>query len=218
MSTYYAQEVNKLRVPVDKDLFPNLLARAHLKAFTLANIQAGFRATGIYPYCPNIILDTLNLPEPTIPAQQLPPPRPPILQHPQDLILYHPKTPRTPQSIHNLYVEGLSAITSNSPCSIKLRAVLTKFKMSAEQSAAQVVMHEQGEAYLRDQICQMNDKGKADRRHLKSSMACILECGEVLADLKRRRDEKDAEAEKRRKTDPTHNIPNEKSSESTPTA
>jgi len=68
MSTYYTQEVNKLRVPVDKDLFPNLLARAHIKAFTLANIQAGFRATGIYPYAPNVILNTLCLPELTIPA------------------------------------------------------------------------------------------------------------------------------------------------------
>ena len=66
ISTYYAQEVNKLHIPVDKDIFPNLLARAHVKAFTPANIRAGFRATGIYPFNPHIILDTLNLPEPSL--------------------------------------------------------------------------------------------------------------------------------------------------------
>ena len=45
----------------------------------------------------------------------------------------------------------------------------------------------------------MNDKSKGDRRHLNSNMACILERREVLADLKRRRDERDAEIDKSRK-------------------
>ena len=63
-------------------------------------------------------------------------------------------------------------------------------------------MHEQGEAYLREQICQMNDKSKGDRWHLNSNMACILERREVLADLKRRRDERDAEIDKSRKQGP----------------
>ncbi|RPB01365.1 hypothetical protein L873DRAFT_1677304, partial [Choiromyces venosus 120613-1] len=38
MSTYYAQEINKLQVLVDKNQFPNLLAYAHVKAFTQTNI------------------------------------------------------------------------------------------------------------------------------------------------------------------------------------
>jgi len=66
MSTYYAQEVNKLRAPIDKDQFPNLLARVYIKAFSKSNIRAGFRASRIYPYNPAMILDTLNLPEPTL--------------------------------------------------------------------------------------------------------------------------------------------------------
>ncbi|PWW71907.1 hypothetical protein C7212DRAFT_230068, partial [Tuber magnatum] len=74
ISTYYVQEVNKLRVPVDKDQFPNLLARAHHKAFTKENIQAGFRATGIYPYNLQMILDTLSLPEPSLPPREPSPP------------------------------------------------------------------------------------------------------------------------------------------------
>ena len=185
MSTYYAQEVNKLRVPVDKDLFPNLLARAHTKAFTLENIQAGFRAPGIHPYNPSVILNTLSLSEPSLPPSFHPPPRPSVLQTPQDLIQYKPKTPITPRSIHNLYVDGVSAITSNSPLSIKLRAVLTKMKLSAEKNAAQVTMYEEGEGHLREQIRQITDKGKVDRRQLNSDSACVLEHGEVLADLKR---------------------------------
>jgi len=198
MSTYYAQEVNKLRVPVDKDQFPNLLARAHVKAFTKANIQAGFRASGIYPYNPAVILDTLHLPEPALQPQDPSPPIVPCLQTPADLITFQPKTPKTPHSIHNLYVEGLSAITSNSPTSIKLRSVLTKLKRSAEQNAANVVMHEAGETYLREEIRQITAKGKADRRHLNSDTACLLERGEVLAELKRKRDEKDTATRQRK--------------------
>lgn len=86
MSTYCAQEVNKLRIPVDKDLFPNLLARTHTKAFTLNNIQAGFRATGIHPDNSFIILNTLSLPELSLPPIVYPPPRTSVLQTPQDLI------------------------------------------------------------------------------------------------------------------------------------
>ena len=86
MSTYYAQEVNKLRVVVDKNLFPNLLARAHTKAFTLSNIQPGFRATSIYPYNPSIILNTPLLPEPILPPSHHPPPCPLVLQTLQDPI------------------------------------------------------------------------------------------------------------------------------------
>jgi len=198
MGTYYAQEVNKLRVPVDKDQFPNLIAHAHVKGFSKANIRAGFRASGIYPYNPAIILDTLSLPEPTLLPQDPSPPVVPCLQTPADLITFQPRTPKTPHSIHNVYVERLSAITSNSPTSIKLRSVLTKLKRSAEPNAANVVMHEAGEAYLREEIPQITAKGKADRRHLNSDTACLLERGEVLAELKRKRDEKDAATRQRK--------------------
>ena len=184
MTTYCAQEVNKLHVPVDKDLFPNLLARAHTKAFTLDNIQAEFRATGIHPYKLSIILNTLSLPEPSLPPSFHSPPRPSVLQTSQHLIQYKPKTPITPLSIHNLYVDGQSAITSNSPLSIKLQAVLIKMKLSAEQNAAQVTMHEEGEGLLREQIRQITDKGKVDRQELNSDSACVLEHCEVLTDLK----------------------------------
>ena len=72
--------------------------------------------------------------------------------------------------------------------------------MSAKKNAALVTIHEDGENYLQEQIRQITDKGKVDRWQLKSDSAYILEQGEVLADLKRRHDQKDAEkAEKRRK-------------------
>ena len=199
ISTYYAQEVSKLRLPVDKNQFPNLLARAHQKAFTKESIKAGFRATGIYPYISHIILNTLSLPEPSLPTKEPLPLRPIPLQTPQDLITFRPKTPTTPCSIHSLYVQGLSAITFNSPCSIKLKSVLTKLKSSAERNAAKVVMPEVGEAHLREEVRQITTKGKADRRQLNSEVASDLERGEVLAELKRKRDGKDAEQAQRRR-------------------
>ena len=70
--------------------------------------------------------------------------------------------------------------------------MLTKLKRSAEQNAVNVVMHEAGETYFREEIRQITAKGKTDRRHLNSDTACLLESGEVLAELKRKRDEKDA--------------------------
>lgn len=109
MSTYYSQEVNKLRISVDKDQFPNLLTRTHTKAFTKANIRACFHASGIYPYNPAVILDTLSLPEPALQPQDPSPPIVPCLQTPTNLITFQPKAPKTPHSIHNLYVEGVTA-------------------------------------------------------------------------------------------------------------
>ncbi|RPA90326.1 DDE-domain-containing protein, partial [Choiromyces venosus 120613-1] len=207
ISTYYSQEVNKLKVPVDKDQFPNLLACAHRKAFTKENIQASFRVTRIYPYDPRIVLDTLSLSEPKLPPQDPLPPCPIALQTPHDLITFQPKTLTTPCSIHNLYVEGLSAITSNSPCSIKLQSVLTKLKMSAEHNAASVIIYEAGEAHLREEVQQITVKGKADQGHLNSEAACILKCGEVLVKMKRKWDEKDTEQAQRRQR--RHNRPME---------
>jgi hypothetical protein len=57
-------------------------------------------------------------------------------------------------------------------------------------------MHEAGEAHLREEIRQIVAKGKADKRQLNSNAACILERGDVLADLKRKRDEKDAQKQR----------------------
>ena len=74
-----------------------------------------------------------------------------------------------------------------------IRSVLTKLKSSAERNLAQVIMHQAGEAHLREEVKQITAKGKADRRQLNSDAACVLERGEVLAELKRKRDMKDAE-------------------------
>lgn len=59
-------------------------------------------------------------------------------------------------------------------------------------------MHQAGEAHLREEVKQITAKGKADRRQLNSDAACVLERGEVLAELKCKRDVKDAEQAQRR--------------------
>ncbi|RPB16234.1 CENP-B protein, partial [Morchella conica CCBAS932] len=59
LKKYYRQEISKLRSPITKNNFPNLLALARQKAFSVSNIQSGFRASGIYPYNPTVVLNTL---------------------------------------------------------------------------------------------------------------------------------------------------------------
>lgn len=192
MKQYYGQEVNQLRVPIDKNNFPNLLARARQRAFTRKNIESGFRAAGIFPYNPLVILNTLSLPEPELDSiTQPPPPIPCHEQSPHDLFTYRPKTPTTPRSIHNIYVEALSTITSSSPRSVKQRTLFSKLKMSAEKSAARAVMSQAGERHLQQEILQREQKGKADTRHVNSETACVLERGSVLTEIKRKRDERD---------------------------
>lgn len=53
-------------LPIGKNNFPNLFARAHIKYFSERHIASSFRTTGIWPYNPLLILDKLFLPEPII--------------------------------------------------------------------------------------------------------------------------------------------------------
>jgi len=58
-------------------------------------------------------------------------------------------------------------------------------------------MHEAREAHLRDEVKQITIKGKAVRRQPKSEAASLLKRSEVLAELKHKRDEKDADFSKK---------------------
>jgi len=58
-------------------------------------------------------------------------------------------------------------------------------------------MHEAREAHLRDEVKQITIKGKVVRRQLNSEAACLLKRSEVLAELKRKRDENDADFSKK---------------------
>jgi len=58
-------------------------------------------------------------------------------------------------------------------------------------------MHEAREAHLRDEVKQITIKGKAVRRQLNSKAACLFKRSGVLAELKRKRDEKDADFSKK---------------------
>lgn len=190
--TYYRQEVTKKE-------FPNLFATARKKGFTLSNIQAGFRATAISPYNPSIRLDTLSLPEPTITLSKPPLPISAHLQALYELLFFNPTTPSTPRAIQHLYLEAVSTLDSNSPCSTKKRVLFTKLKMAAEQNAARVVMHEAGEKHLREEIKKRDQKGKVDTRHLNTKSSCVLERETVLYDMKKKRDEKEMEEQEKEK-------------------
>jgi hypothetical protein len=195
LKKYYRQEVSKLRCPVTKNTFPNLLALARERAFSVTNIQSGFRASGIYPYNPSIIIDTLPLASPETVAAPLPPtPVSAHLQAPFDLINFNPPTPTTPRGLNNLYLEAKSTYTSNSPSIIKLQTIISKFKNAAERNSAQMIMHQEGETYLRDLIMHKEKEGKkVDTRHLNSNAACIIERDTVLAELRQKRDQQEEE-------------------------
>lgn len=199
LKKYYRQEISKLRSPITKNNFPNLLALARQKAFSVSNIQSGFRASGIYPYNPVVVFENL------IEQVHLSTPPPlafPISAHvqaPIDLINFNPPTPITPRGLNSLYLEARAMYgTSNSPSMIKLQTIITKFKNAAERNSAQVVMHEAGEAHLREVIKQKNKgcatgSGKRDTRHLNTGAACVIERDTVLLALKKKRDEQEKE-------------------------
>ncbi|RPB06465.1 hypothetical protein P167DRAFT_476903, partial [Morchella conica CCBAS932] len=52
LKTYYRQEVCNLHCPITKNNCPDLLSVVRHNAFTIHNIQAGFRVTGISPFHP----------------------------------------------------------------------------------------------------------------------------------------------------------------------
>lgn len=201
LSTYYKQEVNLLRVPVDKNRFPDLLARSRKKAFTEKNIAAGFRATGIWPLDPLVVLQDFSLPEPEIAVSseldlQNPTSRTPArLKTPHSFLSYTIQTPTTLHSIQNTYMEALSTLNSdtNSPRSMKQRLLFEKLKNGAEKNRARAIMYQEGERHLQMEIRQRMEKAKADTRHVNTGSACILERETVLIDLKNRRDEKQQE-------------------------
>lgn len=201
LSTYYKQEVNHLRVPVDKNRFPDLLARSRKKAFTKKNIAAGFRATGIWPLDPLVILQDLALPEPEITVhseldlQNSTPRTPARLKTPHSLLSYTIQTSITLRSIQNTYMEALSTLDSdtNSPRSMKQRLLFEKLRNGAERNRARAIMYQEGEKHLQMEIRQRTEKAKTDTRHVNTGSACILERETVLVGLKNRRDEKEQE-------------------------
>jgi hypothetical protein len=176
-----------------------LLAAARAKAFTLKNIRSGFRASGIWPYNPDVILQNLELLEPVLVVS--PTSIPPILarQLPVDYLLnFNLMIPTTPRSLHNMHMIALSTLDTTSPCAIMLRTLFTKLTKGAERNAASVVMHQAGGRHLREKIIQRNQKGKIDTRHINTNSVCIIERETVLAELKQNRDEKEAEDEANR--------------------
>jgi hypothetical protein len=47
---------------IGKPHFTQLYDRALKRVFTERNIRSGYRKTGLYPYDPNVILDTIDRP------------------------------------------------------------------------------------------------------------------------------------------------------------
>ena len=45
---------------IGKPHFTQLYDRARKRAFTERNIRSGYRKTGLYPYDPNVVLDTID--------------------------------------------------------------------------------------------------------------------------------------------------------------
>lgn len=70
-------------------------------------------------------------------------------------------------------------------------------------------MHEAGEEHLRNEIKHLVERSKPDTRRitLNANAACVLEKGEVLVELKRKRDEADAKKAKKAKKSPLRSTP-----------
>lgn len=73
--------MNHIRAAIDKDLFPNLFAKARQQSFTYHNITTGFRKTGIFPCNPQERLEELRQPNP-LPSYQAGSPHTPQITPP----------------------------------------------------------------------------------------------------------------------------------------
>lgn len=144
LSTYYKQEVNLVRVPVEKNGFSDLLPRSCRKAFTKKNIAAGFRATGIWPLDPLVVLQDLAFPEPEITVHSeldlldstfRTPAR---LKTPHSLLNYTIQTPTSLRSIQNTSMEELSTLDSdtNSTRSMKQQLLFEKLTNGSGKNRA----------------------------------------------------------------------------------
>jgi hypothetical protein len=198
---YYSEEVNKIGAQaITNDDFPNLFARARQKALTPKNIKAGFRAAGISPFCPGIVLSKIKQREHT-PGPRTLGANPqsnhseiPVFSTPQRLQQAHDEaswicqTPVTPRGIIKLGKEAEQTIISASPHSSKQRALMIKQSHVARRLYAELQMSKAGERHLREN--QKSEKVKSDKRKLNSGSALIVTRESVLRAEKLERDQK----------------------------
>ncbi|KAL0630890.1 hypothetical protein Q9L58_010254, partial [Maublancomyces gigas] len=71
--------------------------------------------------------------------------------------------------------------------------------MGAEKFAARAVMHEAGEDHLRKETKRIMEKREPDTNRINTTAACVLEKGEVLMELKHKRDIAETKIAKRPK-------------------
>lgn len=198
---YYGEEVNKTRVAIDKDLFPNLLARARRQACTTRNIKAGFRHSGIEPYNPIPCLEQCNLQNPPLNLKPLQTPTPIREQSPHQLLSYNPSPPINPLALNQVYNNSIAAIediiktTDPIPVITYAKTAVQRLVEGGQICFANQKMHEAGEAALRDEIVAMARKGKADKRWIpkEPGTATILEKENELTQRKRERDQKETQ-------------------------
>jgi hypothetical protein len=215
LQNYYSEEVNKLQGrAITNDNFPNLLSRARRRAFTEKNIKAGFRASGIVPLNPNVILDKLHRPDtpPTVAEFTIPhssetprnatPPRsgtPAEVQAHEDAV-WTCETPTTPASISALNQEAFKTILSTSPHSTKQHTIFKKQQNVIRNLWAELQMAKAGEKHLREG--EKTNELKQDRRKLNSGSAVIVERGSALIAEKLAKDQLEGQSQEptRKKT------------------
>jgi hypothetical protein len=85
LKIYYREEVERMYRAgikmIGKPHFTQLYDRARKRAFTERNIRSGYRKTGLYPYDPNVVLDTIDCPSSVGERQEVETIQP-IQQHP----------------------------------------------------------------------------------------------------------------------------------------
>lgn len=135
-------------VPVDKNWFPDLLARSPEKAFTQKNIATGFRATGIWQLNPLVVLQDVPPPEPEITVHSeldlldSTSHTPPRLKTPHSLLNYTVQTLTTLRSIQNTHMDVLSTLDSdtNSPRSMK-QQLFQKLRNGTGKNSAHSIVY-----------------------------------------------------------------------------
>jgi len=133
----YGHEIQELArqgvYHIDKIDFLTAYTRIRPTIFTQQNIQAGFRATGLIPYCPDRVLSSLNIHTPS-------PPQTAIEDNVAEQVATQTETPHTVAELQQKvrYLQERLRRQPESPTSVAIRQ-LAKSAQLAMQSAAILV-------------------------------------------------------------------------------
>jgi hypothetical protein len=173
LKTAYSQHILDLArkgiFHVDKTDFLIMYHRARCKVFTEVNIQSGFRATGLVPYNPGRVLDTLPVYTPSPPGT------------PQGQTSVQAWASTTPSNLIELESQVKITQEAIQRLSQSPSEPLSKVAKCAQQAFSIVILQNQRIKELEAGIKALQEKKRRKRRHVqKGGTLCIQEGLDII--------------------------------------